>query len=333
MYKKFISTLAITAFMVAGCAEKPQEKVEPATEVAQTAGYPVTVSFLDEDKNEVEQTITSEPQQVVVMGSAMAELMIAFDLQDKVKGVGYLDYTSSKYADAIKALPLLSDTWASKESILALQPDLIYSMSSGLKDDRVGDIPFWNERKVPVLSAANYTQVNMESYLADIENFGKVFNISEKTQAFIDEQQEVIAAIKEKAEAATVKPKVLLLASAGRENYDYYPPEWSLVDEMVEAAGGEYMKMTEEGYTELATEAILAAQPEKIILTEFQQPDAEKTKQALITNPKLANLAAVKNDEILVVDYTNAIRGSLDVADLFKAVAEFVQPSIFGNAK
>ncbi len=77
------------------------------------------------------------------MGQSMAELMIKFGLQDKVVGVGYLDKSFSKYDDEISKMPIIAKSWPSKEAIIALKPDIIYSMSSAFKEDRVGDISFW----------------------------------------------------------------------------------------------------------------------------------------------------------------------------------------------
>ena len=63
----------------------------------------------------------------------MAELMIEFGLQDRVVGVGYLDQSFSKYEDEISKMPVMSKSWPSVESIIALKPDIIYAMSSSLK--------------------------------------------------------------------------------------------------------------------------------------------------------------------------------------------------------
>ncbi|MDK8179635.1 hypothetical protein [Paenibacillus sp. UMB4589-SE434] len=79
---------------------------------------------------------------MVVIGSAVAEFMIEFGQKDKVVGIGYPDQSLSKYADQITQLPLISESWPSKEAVLALQPDLIYSSSSAFKEDLLGDIGF-----------------------------------------------------------------------------------------------------------------------------------------------------------------------------------------------
>jgi iron complex transport system substrate-binding protein len=43
----------------------------------------------------------------------------------------------------------------------------------------------------------------------------------------------------------------------------------------------------------------------------------------------LKNVTAIQTGNVMVVDYTNAIRGSLELADLYEDVAEFVHPELF----
>ncbi|MCE5172361.1 hypothetical protein LQV63_24090 [Paenibacillus profundus] len=118
--------------------------------------YPVSITVYTDEGKEMTQTIEKEPKKVVVIGSAMAELMIEFGLKDKAVGLGYLDQSFSIYADQISQMPILTELWPSKEAVLALKPDLIYSVSYAFKEDRLGDISFWNDRGIPVLSAANF---------------------------------------------------------------------------------------------------------------------------------------------------------------------------------
>ncbi|WP_235440390.1 hypothetical protein [Paenibacillus sp. DMB20] len=107
----------------------------------------------------------------------------------------------------------------------------------------------------------------------------------------------------------------MLLASSGRENYDYYPPSWCVIDGMIEGSGGEYMQMSDGGI-EIQTEAIIAANPDKIILTHFQETDLEKIKNKLLTNPRFKNIKEIQSGNVMVADYTNAVRGSLEPSQI-----------------
>jgi len=336
--------LAIMTLLCSACNQTVSEptkgikkSTEAQTKVAQSEGgsevhYPVSLKIYTDEGKEMTQTIEREPKKVVVIGSAMAEFMIEFGQKEKVVGLGYLDQSFSKHADQISQLPLLTKLWPSKESVLALQPDLIYAVSYAFKENRLGDIAFWNERGIPVVTAGNFNMgITVESYFQDIRSFGLVFHTEDKTDEFLKEQTARMDKIKKLAATATEKPKVLLMANAGRENYDYYPPDWCMIDEMIEGAGGEYLQMTKEGYVEMSMEAIIAANPDKIIVTQFQENDSEAVKNKLLTNERLKNVQAIKTGNVMVADYTNAIRGSLQLADLYEEVAAFIHPEWFGG--
>jgi iron complex transport system substrate-binding protein len=296
----------------------------------QTSYYPINYTIYDDKGNEVQQTIHEEPKRVVVIGQGLAELMIHFGEKEKVVGLAYLDKSYSKYEEQVRQLPLLTDTWPSKESVIALKPDLIVAMSSAFTDERLGDISFWNQRGIPVLPGINYTMGRtIESFFEDINNLGAVLNIKDKTDAFVEDQKARIKFIQDKASQATDKPSVLLFAGGQNDTYYYYGPTLCVIDEIVEGVSGEYIKMSKDTYVEMSAESILSINPDKIIVTEFQKSDSDAAEHLLLENSSLKNVTAIKTANVMVVDYTNAVRGSLDLADLYEDVAEFVHPELF----
>ncbi|WP_394523494.1 ABC transporter substrate-binding protein [Lacrimispora sp. JR3] len=295
----------------------------------QNKHYPLTLSIYDDKGNKMEQTIEKEPQRIVVIGQGFAEWMIGLGEEKRIVGLAYLDKSFSEYEDQIKSLPVITDMWPSKESILELEPDLIISMSSAFQKDRLGDISFWNERGIPVLAGINYTiGRTIDGFFNDINNLGKVLNIEEKTNAFVNEQKEKISEIETKAAQASDRPKILLLGTSGDTTY-YYGPSLCLIDEMIEGAGGEYIKVSEETYVDMSEESILSVNPDKIIITGFQKSDSEALINKYLLNPKLKNATAIKTGNVKVVEYTTAVRGSLGLSELYMDVAEFIHPELF----
>lgn len=295
----------------------------------QNKHYPLTLSIYDDKGNQMEQTIEKEPQRIVVIGQGFAEWMIGLGEEKRIVGLAYLDKSFSEYEEQIKSLPIITDMWPSKESILELEPDLIISMSSAFQKDRLGDISFWNERGIPVLAGINYTiGRTIDGFFDDINNLGKVLNIEEKTNAFVDEQKEQISEIQTKAAQANDRPKILLLGTSGDTTY-YYGPSLCLIDEMIEGAGGEYIKVSEETYVDMSEESILSVNPDKIIITGFQKSDSEALINKYLLNPKLKNATAIQTGNVKVVEYTTAVRGSLGLSELYMDVAEFIHPELF----
>ena len=340
MFKKKASillaiTLCFTA--LAACSQKgTTQNIESNTSSSSVENtsqkdehYPLTLSIYDDKGNEMQQTIEKEPQRIVVIGQGFAEWMIGLEEEKRIVGVAYLDKSFSEYDTQIKNLPIITDMWPSKESILELNPDLIISMSSAFQKDRIGDISFWNDRGIPVLAGINYTiGRTIDSFFDDINNLGKVLNIEEKTNAFVAEQKDQISEIQTKAAQANDKPKILMLGYSGDTTY-YYGPSLCLIDEMIEGSGGEYVKVSEETYVDMSEESILSVNPDMIIITGFQKSDGEALINKYLLNPKLKNATAIKNGNIKVVEYTTAVRGSLGLSELYMDVAKFIHPELF----
>lgn len=341
MFKKKLSALlaivlCFTALTACSKRENGANKIPDTGSGNQSSNlqtdkhYPLNLTVYDNKGNELQQTVEREPKRIVVIGQGLAELMIYFGVENKIVGLAYLDKSYSKYDDQIKQLPLLTEMWPSKESIIALKPDLIVAMSSAFTDERLGDISFWNERGIPVLTGINYTVGRtIDSFFDDMNKLGAALNIEEKTSAFVKEQKMRIEAIQDKAAQAADRPRTLLFAGGQNDTYYYYGPTLCIMDEMVEGAGGEYIKVSKDTYVEMSAESILAVNPDKIIITEFQKSDRETAKNLLLGNPSLKNVTAIQKGNVMAVDYTNAIRGSLDLADLYEDVAEFVHPELF----
>ncbi|MGM7634250.1 ABC transporter substrate-binding protein [Bacillus sp. Hm123] len=338
--KKYISMFLIGTLcllMLSACSERTVEQKEPSQSLTKEtqsnaigdSHYPLNLTISDDTGKEIQQTIEKEPKRIVVIGQGFAEWMLAFGEEERIVGLAYLDKTFSEYEEQIKTLPIITDMWPSKEAILELQPDLIISMSSAFQKERLGDISFWNERGIPVLAGINYTTGRtIDSFFEDITNLGNVLNIQDKTDAFVEKQKEQINKIETKAALAKDKPKVLLLGTSGETTY-YYGPSLALIDEMIEGAGGEYIQVSKETYVEMSEESILSVNPDKIIITGFQESDSEALINQYLNNPKLKNAKAIKNGDVKVVDYTTAVRGSLGLTDLYKDVAQYIHPELF----
>lgn len=321
------------ALLLSGCTA-PAEPAAGRTGAAAPSGhYPVTLDLVDDAGRKLTQTVGKSPGRVVVIGQALAELMIEFGLEDRIVGVGYLDNSYSAYADRIEKLPRISDQLPSKEAILERRPDLVLTMSFALKPDKIGEVPFWNARGVGVLPAVNYTVGrDLDSYYEDVRHVGEAFGVTQRTGAYITEQKARIAAVARTAKRAGDAPEVLLVASGGRDTYDYYAPSLGLVDEMVNGAGGTYMELTPDTYAQLSLESIIAANPDKIVVTEFQKSDGDKSRNRLLRDPRLKNVTAIRNGDVMTADYTTSIRGSLELADLCEEIAAFVHPDLYPAA-
>lgn len=324
--------VAATGVLVAGgaltaCSNGQGAEPEQTVATPGDSTWPVTVNMDDNSGTQIEQTVPEEPHRVVAVGQNIAELMVSFDLQDSLVGVGYLDGADSYYRDEMDRLPVISEQVPSTESVMALKPDLIVSMSFAMTEENMGTPETWNDRGVPVLLVDNYTVGrDLDSYFGDIRNIGAVFGINERTDGYISREQQTLDRITEENRDVAVRPRVLLVASGGSNklSYNYYSPSLGLVDEMVEAAGGDYVKVSDGVSAEMSDEMILDADPDIIVMTQFQKASSTGERDRLIADPRLRNVRAVKDGRVMLLDYSTAVRGTPYLGELTGQLSEFI---------
>lgn len=320
---KFLGIILISLFSFTSCSKE----ISKSNENTRNSYYPVDVEIIDDNGFQSTESIKNNPENIIVLGEALGEYMVAFGQEEKVIGLGYIDGENLSNSK-LESMNLINKLWPSKESIISLNPDLIYSMSSGFKEDRIGNIDFWRQRNVNVIPAINFTVGrNDEEYRRDLINFGKVFNVEEDIKKFLYEENEKIDKYKNKVN----KNEEILFLSISGGKYYYCPPKGAMIDDVIENLGGKYIKLSEDKFIEVSKEGIIKANPDKIILAEFQSENKEKIKNEILNNKALKNVKAVENKDILVVDYTSAVRGNLEMSQLYKEVYEFLIKESDGN--
>lgn len=323
-----ILAVVIGVVALTGCSgESPTPRTSA---VAQADGsWPRELTMFDNAGKQLTQSIVSEPKRVVVVGQNLAELMIAFDVEDRIVGVGYLDGADSYYKDELAQLPYLSDQVPSAESVMALDPDVILAMSFAMTEENLGTVSTWNGRGVSVITADNYTiGRDLDSYFADIRNLGSAFDISDRTDAYIAAEQQTLEGISSVSRAVKDKPRVLLVASGGANKltYNYYSPSLGLVDEMVEAAGGIYVEVSKDTYAEMSAESIIKADPDAIVMTQFQKSSAEAEMDKLLGDGRLRDVTAIAGGRVMLLDYATSVRGTPHLGELTRGLAKFLNP-------
>lgn len=320
---KFLGIILISLVSFTSC----NKEISKSNENTRNSYYPVDVEIIDDNGFQSTESIKNNPENIIVLGEALGEYMIAFGQEEKVIGLGYIDGENLSNSK-LESMNLINKLWPSKESIISLNPDLIYSMSSGFKEDRIGNIDFWRQRNVNVIPAINFTVGrNDEEYRRDLINFGKVFNVEEDIKKFLYEENEKIDKYKNKVN----KNEEILFLSISGGKYYYCPPKGAMINDVIENLGGKYIKLSEDKFIEVSKEGIIKANPDKIILAEFQSENKEKIKNEILNNKALKNVKAVENKDILVVDYTSAVRGNLEMSQLYKEVYEFLIKESDGN--
>ncbi|HZU71042.1 MAG TPA: ABC transporter substrate-binding protein [Ktedonobacteraceae bacterium] len=225
------------------------------------------------------------PQRIVSLLPSTSEILGALHLQDRVVGVDY--YTS--YPPALASLPKVSDANGKYniEQIIALKPDLVLSYGGETKD-------YDSQLANAGLQVVDLPLSNFSQSLQQILLVGRLTFTGNIAQALVNQLQQQIQTIK-KAVAGTTAPRVLLEVDDSTPGKPYVFGGGSFGDELLQDANGINIfhdDSTNGGYPQVTDEAIIAANPQFIILTE--DPAYGGNPAQVYQRPNWSNIDAVK---------------------------------------
>ena len=296
-----------------GCEAKPEE-------IKREVSYVYETYTLGGEK--VKQELNNVPEKVLVIGEKNAERLMYFGLEEQIASLAYLETVDN---DKIKNISVLSKEWPLKESVLQLKPDLIYGVSTVFQKDRLGDFSFWNKQGIAIGTTSNYEiGVSPNQFYDEIREMGDIFQITEKTDSFINMQKEHIDKTIESSKGHLSNDSVLFIASDGRGNYYYYPDNYHLVDDVLRDLEGNYMDLGDQLIT-LSHESLLDLNPDRIIFTSFMDGETVNSTDGWLTHKAIKNVKAIKNKRILEVYYDDVIRGNENLSQVYQTVSEFLE--------
>lgn len=311
-------------------AEEPAEPEAPAEE-----HYPVTISTYNYAKEPVEVTFEKCPQRVVCTNQTQTELLLYFGLDEYIVGTAYLDGEirddlKPQY-EALKAAgkELTVKGYPAKETVLALEPDFIFGWRSAFAEDQLGDVSEWHKMGVGtmILRCSNNTAPvrDLEAVLADIADIGKIFNIEEKTNAYIEETRALMARIAEKVGTLEAPYRAIIIEPYGGTFYCW--GEKTLTGALVVAAGATYA-LPDGG--DLSVEDIVNINPDVIIVDYMDEegitPEESKAKAiaSVMDEAALAEVPAVKNGKVMAINLTDVYGGGVRMVPSVEAMFSFM---------
>ncbi|MFD2308150.1 ABC transporter substrate-binding protein [Enterococcus termitis] len=309
--KKIVMISLLSLAIVTGCGQKEQQS---STKEA-TTGYPVTVQNFSkaegaETWQKKEQTFEKAPEKVLANTRPAAELLLHLGLKDKITGVGAVfgapDASVEKEFDQLNHL---STDYIGKEMALSVDPDLIYGRG-GLFDNQdwgVGTVADLNDMgiKTFVLSSS-VTGGTFDSVYDDIDQLGKVFNVSEKAEAFKKELKDRQAVIDTKVEKIKENRTFAYIHTTDPNDLYVYPAHnETFFNDIFERIKLENVFKEEKG--DVSIEKLIETDPEVLILADWSSMkdgvSREKMVEGILKSPKLSSMQAIKNKQVYAVDY------------------------------
>ena len=320
------------SLLLAGCggAAAPQAEVQPAQpgQDAEGAYAPVTIENCG-----LTLTYTQPPQRAVTMAQHATELMLALGLEGHMVGTAYLeDPILPDLAAAYQQIPVLSDTYPSREVLLGMEPDFIYGgWVSAFRDEVAGPREALAELNInSYLANANCleSKATIEDVFTDFLNIGRIFGISERAEAYVAGIRERLAEIY--AKTAPADPKVSVFVFDSGDEAPYTAAGTGIVNALLEEAGGINIFSDVEGdFATVNWEAVIERNPDVIVLHDASWSTADEKREYLAKTEALSSITAVQEQRYVVVPFTATQPGVRSI-DVIETLAEGFYPTQSG---
>lgn len=285
--------------------------------------YPLTL-----DNCGVSIIVDQPPERVVAIKSSATELLLSLGLGDRIVGIGFQDGPlPADLAAAGATLPVLSDKLPSQEVVLETEPDFIYGgWESNFAADGAGERPTLARFGIATYVAPAACRsvppppLSFEALFAEIAEMGAIFDVEEAASALVAEQRSMLEAIDRDDRGLTA-----LWYSSGTKT-PYVGAGNNAPAMILEALGltNIYADIAE-GWTSASWEAIVAADPDVIVLVDAAWNSADQKKRLLAESPITSQLDAVIHERYLVLPFPASEAGVRNVPAIVDMAAQLAR--------
>ncbi|WP_433559509.1 ABC transporter substrate-binding protein [Pseudonocardia xinjiangensis] len=296
------------SLLLVGCGAE----VVPQTD----APAPVTVARCGEEIS------YQRPQRAVAYEAGSADKLFSLGLTDAVRGYvmppANPPVEESPWAAEYAQVELLSRDLLNRELVVDAGADLVVAgWRSGFSDQR-GITPeildgLGIQSFMHTETCYNYPNFPehlppFEALYTDLDRLGRIFGVEERASAYIAELQGRVAAVRQQAPRLDPPPSVFLYDSGTDRPFtaaSQVPP-----NQIIEFAGARNIFADLSArWTDVGWEAVVQAQPEIIVILDYQDQPAEEKIAFLKAHPALQSLPAIRHNRFHILDYNEAISG------------------------
>jgi iron complex transport system substrate-binding protein len=322
MAPRFAPLLLVPALLLTGCAASV---AAPHTPPPDDLGFPLTI-----DNCGTEVTLDAAPERVVTIKSTSTEMMLALGLGDRIVGTAFQDGpVPEQWAADAADIPSLAPKMPNEESVLEVEPDLVYAgWESAFSPDAAGA-----RDELAALGVASYVQpaacqsdeqpthLDFDEVFREIDEAGALFGVADTAAALVADQRAQLAGI----EPASGSPTALWWSSG--TDTPYVGAGIGAPQLLLETAGFTNIAAdVDSTWSPLGWEAIIAANPDVIVLVDSDWNSAQHKMDYLAGNPATAAMAAVQQQRYLVVPFAaseagvRSVEAAASLADQWRAL-------------
>ena len=281
-------------------------------------------------------TFDAPPQAAVSNDVNLTEMMLVLGLTDHM--VGYTGISGWNKLDAdmragVAELPELSEQYPSKEVLIGADADFYfagwnYGMRVGGEVTPETLAPFGiavyelTESCIHIGQEGDKKAASMDDLYTDLRNLGAIFGVSDRADALIANYQTDLATFLAELPSLATPPRVFVYDSG--EDAPFTAGRYAMPNALIEAAGGvNILDDLDKSWTTVGWEAVVARNPEIIVIVNYGEVTAEQKRAFMMTNPAFASLDAVQNDRFVVLEYVEATPGPRNIQAVKTLAAAF----------
>lgn len=316
--RKKIFLIVTLIIALAGCSFT-KETVKNDNEKSQNA-YTKITNF-DYEKNKLILSFSKVPEKVLAVYQSPIEIMLALGLEEHIVATAQLD-TAVKpaYQEAFKNIKYY-DIAPSKEEVLGLSPDFIFSWYSYFSPEKLGKTDFWINRGINTYMVQNSgvkKPNTLENEYEDILNIGKIFKVEKRAKALIDAMENEIQQTKQR-NSSKEKVTAIIVEAEKKGSYRVYGSD-TIGGDMAQQLGAE---LVGKGQSSISKEELIRLNPDVIFSVYYGHEIEEKqARDYFVADASLQNLNAVKNKRINTIVLSEVYSTGIRTLDGIQTIAK-----------
>lgn len=312
---------------------KPKDSYSSSENSATKTSYPVNFDAFDSKGNIYKQTFNEAPKKVITNNQSSTELLLTLGLKDSLIGTGDLDTPiPENLLNDYNSIPSVAKKGdVAKEVVIGSGTDLVIGRSASFEDNRYGSISSLNQAGINTyvqLASKMNADINLNTIIQDVKNVGVIFNIQDKANKLADSLQETLDKVKSKVPNNSERKKVLLVVNYSGGSFTVYGANASLQKEMLNILNAD--NVVAKGGS-VSFENVISANPDYIVYVTANKNSTTDNDaiDRILSESTIQNVNAIKNKNIISVDYTELMGYGIRTFDCLEKLASAFYPENF----
>lgn len=274
-------------------------------------------------------TFEKAPRRAVSLSQFSTEMILALGLKDRMAGTAFLEEAiSDKVKKDYESVPVLAEKWPAMEIFMKTSPDFATGWGVAFSKKGVEARNIISKGvKIFIPNSTIDFDANMDTLMEDFLIFGKIFDVSDRAEAYVKKEKERLAAVQKSISDLPVRT-IFIYDSGDTEPFTVFEGFTTNLFKMVGAQNILSGRGVRKTWGKASWEAVIAADPDYFVIIEYNnairdQTDWENKVKYICSKPELSGLRAVKNRAFIRVKLADICPGIRNV-DFLENLAELI---------